>query len=73
MRPRSKYSVYGRDVRGLDHFLGATVAVSERQACNQIRRRVYGDKSYAQIPLAFWAEPAPAPSRRPVGRQQTLF
>jgi hypothetical protein len=50
-----EWDVFGRDCNNLDRFLGSTWAVSEAQACNQVRRRVFGDKPYADIPLVIFA------------------
>jgi len=37
-----RWEVYKRDGQGLDFFLGETLAVSERQACNNVRMRRWG-------------------------------
>ena len=55
-KPRFEWNVYGRRADGVDIPLGTTLAVSDKQACNQIRRRRYGDKPYCDIRLFFWAE-----------------
>jgi len=54
-KPRVKWDVYGQDRDGLSIFLGQTWAISEKQACNQVRRREFGERPYADIPLAFFA------------------
>jgi hypothetical protein len=69
-KPLARWLVYGRDASGLDHFLGGTRAVSECQACNRVRRRLYGDLPYDQIPLAFWAERVVTPRHQHPRPQQ---
>lgn len=55
VKPLLEWEVYGRSGSGLDQFLGKTRAVSERQACNLVRYRLYGETPYDLIPLFFWA------------------
>ncbi len=73
--PRVRWEVYGRDHGGEDHFLGATLAISEPAACNQVRHRVYGETPYDRIPLIFHAfrHPSPLPQPRPTTRQLPLL
>jgi len=70
-KPRKLWRVWGRNCDGFDIFLGETRAVSEQQACNQVRRRCYDETPYAEIPLMFWASEVVV--RKPRSKQQQLM
>ena len=73
-KPRVVWKVYGRNDSGRVVLLGEANAVSERQACNYLRYRLYGETPYDQIPFTFLAEEKmpKMPIVRPVRRQAQM-
>jgi len=71
-KPLVKFKVYEIDEFGAWHWLGNTWAVSPAQAINDVRFRLWGDTSVAELEIEFVAEAVggviPKPPRPPTPR-----